>query len=295
MQTTDEAIANLERTISDHRVAPNGRIQAWSMVLGVTTCSDELWKAAAEAARRWETGFSFHMSYDPGDPQEFLARFGERPMTHLRGLGVLGANTVIAHAVHVDDEEISHLASAGCSVAHCPSSALRCSIGITQLGKVPELIDAGVNVSIGIDSSNVWTTADMMRATYLVAALYKDARRDPSLFPAEKAYEMATIGGARSLNAEHEIGSIEVGKKADLVLHDRLRPEWTPLLNVASQLVWSADGRGVHTVFVDGRKVVDNYLVTTIDEIAFYNRAQTAAEAIIAHVGPADHASWPTI
>ena len=109
-----------------------------------------------------------------------------------------------------------------------------------------------------------------MRATYLVAGLCKDARRDPTMFPAEQAYEMATLGGARALLAEHEIGSIEPGKKADLVLHDRDRPEWTPLLNVANQLVWSADGRGVHTVYVDGRKVVDAYRLTTVDELDLY-------------------------
>jgi cytosine/adenosine deaminase-related metal-dependent hydrolase len=157
------------------------------------------------------------------------------------------------------------------------------------------MIAAGINVSIGIDGNNASNYADMMRATYLVAGLYKDARRDASLFSAEKAYEMATLGGARSIMAEDEIGSIEVGKKADLVLHDRLRPEWTPLLNVARQLVWSADGRGVHTVFVDGKKVVDDYRLTTIDEVALYKRAQTAGEAIVARGPFQDRASWPTI
>jgi cytosine/adenosine deaminase-related metal-dependent hydrolase len=294
-QSTSEAIANLERTLSDHRNVAAGRIQAWSMLLGHTTCSDELWRAAAEAARRWETGMNFHMSHGPSDAEGFLASYGERPMTHLAKLGVLARHTVVAHAVHVDDEEISHLAHSGCSVAHCPTAALRCAVGVTKLGKVPEMIAAGINVSIGIDGNNASNYADMMRATHLVAGLYKDARRDPSLFPAEKAYEMATLGGARSIMAEHEIGSIEVGKKADLVLHDRRRPEWTPLLNVANQLVWSADGRGVHTVFVDGKKVVDDYRLTTIDETALYNRAQTAGEAIIARSSLEDRAAWPKI
>jgi cytosine/adenosine deaminase-related metal-dependent hydrolase len=294
-QTTSEAIANLERTLSNHRHVAGGRIQAWSMLLGHTTCSDELWRAAAQSASRWETGMNFHMSHGPSDAQGFLANFSERPMTHLSKLGVLARHTVVAHAVHVDDEEISHLAHSKCSVAHCPGAALRCSIGVTQLGKVPEMVAAGINVSIGTDGNNASNFHDMMRATHLVAGLYKDARRNASMFPAEKAYEMATLGGARSIMAEDEIGSVEVGKKADLVLHDRLRPEWTPLLNVATQLVWSADGRSVHTVFVDGRKVVDNYRLTTIDEVALYKRAQTAGEAIIARSTLQDRASWPTI
>jgi cytosine/adenosine deaminase-related metal-dependent hydrolase len=133
----------------------------------------------------------------------------------------------------------------------------------------------------------------MMRATYLVAGLFKDARRDPQMFPAEIAYEMATLGGARAILADHEIGSLEPGKQADLVLHDRMRPEWTPLLNVANQLVWSADGRGVHTVFVAGRKVVDGYRLTTVDERHLYDRAQRAGEAIVARTGLPDRAKWP--
>src|SRR3546814_6805398 len=89
---------------------------------------------------------------------------------------------------------------------------------------MPEMAQAGVNVTIGIDGNNASNYGDLMRATYLVAGLFKDARRDPTMFPAEQACEMATLGGARALLASDEIGSIEVGKRADLVLHDRDRP-----------------------------------------------------------------------
>jgi cytosine/adenosine deaminase-related metal-dependent hydrolase len=291
-QTTDEAIANLRKVLEDHREVAGGRIQAWSMVVGHTTCSDELWRAARKAADEWETGLNYHMSPAAMDPDGFLAQFGERPIEHLANLDVLGRNNVLVHCIHVDDHEISLLAQHGCSVAHCPTTCLKVAYGVTQIGRIPEMVAAGVNVAIGIDGNNAANYADMMRATYLVAGLFKDARRDAHLFPAEQAYEMATLGGAKAILSEHEIGSIEVGKKADLVLHDRERPEWTPLLNVANQLVWSADGRGVHTVFVDGRKVVDDYRLTTIDEKALYARAQTAGEAIVARSGLPDKAKW---
>jgi cytosine/adenosine deaminase-related metal-dependent hydrolase len=126
-----------------------------------------------------------------------------------------------------------------------------------------------------------------------VAGLFKDGRQDPQMFPAEKAYEMATIGGARTMRLEDEIGSLEVGKKADLVLHDTDRPEWRPLLNVMNQLVWSADGRGVHTVFVDGVRVVDAGRMTTVDEEALYAAAQSAGEAITIRSGLPDKAKYP--
>jgi 5-methylthioadenosine/S-adenosylhomocysteine deaminase len=293
-QTTDEAIANLETTLHDHRHVAGGRIQAWSMIVGHTTCSDTLWRAAKDAADRYDTGLNFHMSPASLDPDGFLAQYGQRPIEHLAELGVLGPNTVLVHCVHVDDNEVKLLAHHRCSVAHCPTTALKVSYGVTQIGKMPEMRAAGVNVAIGTDGNNASNYSDMMRATYLVAGLFKDARRDPTQFPAEVAYEMATLGGARAILSEHEIGSIEPGKQADVVLHDRDRPEWTPLLNVANQLVWSADGRGVHTVYVGGRKIVDAYRLTTVDEHALYRRAQAAGEAIVARTGLPDRAKWPT-
>lgn len=294
-QSTDQAIAHLDDTLRAHRHVAGGRIQAWSMIVGHTTCSDALWTAAKEAADRYETGFNFHMSPAAMDPDGFLAQFGQRPIEHLADLDVLGSNCVLVHCVHVDDNEVHLLGRHRCSVAHCPTTALKVAYGVTQIGKMPEMRAAGVNVVIGTDGNNAANSSDMMRATYLVAGLFKDARRDPSMFPAEVAYEMATIGGARAILAAAEVGSIETGKRADVVLHDRDRPEWTPLLNVANQLVWSADGRGVHTVFVDGRKVVDGYRLTTVDELDLYERAQRAGEAIVARTGLPDRAKWPRV
>jgi 5-methylthioadenosine/S-adenosylhomocysteine deaminase len=292
-QTTEEAIANLRRVLDEHRWVAGGRIQAWSMVVGHTTCSDDLWRAARQAASEWETGLNYHMSPAAMDPEGFLAQHGRRPIEHLAAIGVLGPDNVLVHCVHVDENEVDLLARHGSSVSHCPTTCLKVAYGVTQIGRIPEMLEAGVNVAIGIDGNNAANYADMMRATYLVAGLFKDARRDASVIPAEQAYEMATLGGARAILSEHEIGSLEPGKKADIVLHDRRRPEWTPLLNVANQLVWSADGRGVHTVFVDGQKVVDDYRLTTIDEDKLYDQAQEAAEAIVARSGLPDKAKWP--
>jgi cytosine/adenosine deaminase-related metal-dependent hydrolase len=227
------------------------------------------------------------------DPEGFLAEFGQRPMMHLAELGVLGEDVCITHAVHVDDHEIAAMAETGTSVAHCPTTALKVSYGVTQVGKFPEMVQRGVNVSIGTDGNNASNYSDLMRATYLVAGLFKDARTDPQMFPAEKAFEMATIGGARSMGMQDRIGSLEVGKRADLVLHDTDRPEWRPLHNVANQLVWSADGRGVHTVLVDGKVVVEDGHMTTIDERELWDRAQRAGEAVIARSGLPDRSKWP--
>ena len=292
---TATAIARLEYAMEHYGSIANGRVQAWPIIIGHTCCSDDLWRAAKQMSLDHGTGFSFHMSPAAMDPEGFLASFGQRPMVHLEEIGALGSNVILTHAVYVDDDEVAILARTGTSVSHCPTTALKVSYGVTQIGKFPEMAAAGVNVAIGTDGNNASNYHDLMRATYLVAGLYKDARRDATMFPAETAFAMATRGGARGLQAENEIGSVEVGKKADLVLHDTNRPEWRPLHNVANQLVWSADGRGVHTVFVDGVKVVDDYRCTTIDEDDLLRRAQVAGEGIVRRSGLPDRAKWPTI
>ena len=119
------------------------------------------------------------------------------------------------------------------------------------------MVERGINVSIGTDGNNASNYSDLMRATYLVAGLFKDARTDPQMFPAEMAFEMATLGGAARCCSTTRSARWSPASEADIVLHDTDRPEWRPLLNVVNQLVWSADGRGVHTVLVDGQVVVE--------------------------------------
>ncbi|WP_420451384.1 amidohydrolase family protein [Ilumatobacter sp.] len=293
--TTDQAIERLRSQLDTHRSVADGRLGAWATVVGHTTCSDPLWTAARELADEFDVGMSFHMSPARVDPDGFLAEFGQRPMVHLEELGVLRQDCAITHCVHVDDTEIDIMGAHGLTVAHCPTTALKVSYGVTRTGKMPEMVQRGVNLTIGTDGNNASNYSDMMRATYLVAGLFKDGRADPHMFPAETAFEMATIGGAKAIGLADEIGSIEVAKRADLVLHDTDRPEWRPLLNVMNQLVWSADGRGVHTVLVDGRVVVEDGRVTTIDEDALWAEAQRRGERIVVRSGLPDRAKYPIL
>ncbi len=292
-QRTDEAIAHLEGQLDRYPAGPDDRVGAWSTLVGHTTCSDPLWRAARELATDRGVGMSFHMSPAMLDPDGFIAEFGQRPMVHLDELGILAPDVAMTHCVQVDDREVGIIAQRGAHVVHCPTTALKVSYGVTQVGKMPEMKMAGINLAIGTDGNNASNYSDMMRATYLVAGLFKDARQDPQMFPAEMAYEMATLGGARALQMEEHIGSLDVGKHADVVLHDTERPEWRPLLNVMNQLVWSADGRGVHTVLVGGDVVVEDYRMTTVDESALWADAQSAGEAITVRSGLPDKAKYP--
>ena len=153
----------------------------------------------------------------------------------------------------------------------------------------------GVNIALGSDGSNDSNSHDLHRACFLVAGLFKDARRDPTLFPAEQAFAMATRHGARALLLQDEIGAIMPGRKADFVLHDTDRPEWRPLFNIANQLVWSADGRSVHSVWVDRIRLIDNYRPTMVDEERLLVQVQEAGQAIFARTGLPKLSRWPVI
>ena len=130
--------------------------------------------------------------------------------------------------------------------------------GLTKFGKFPEMVDKGICVSLGADSANGSDHINMLRIMNVVAALYKDMHMKESVLPAETVLEMATIRGAEALLLEKQVGSIEPGKKADLVLFDRDHPEWRPLLNIPNSLVYSVSQRSIETVFVGGRIVLDH-------------------------------------
>ncbi|MGI4744660.1 MAG: amidohydrolase family protein [Janthinobacterium lividum] len=274
---TDEAIAGLEAELDRHPGTDGRLISAWPVLVGHNTCTDALWQAAKSLADAHAAGVSAHMSPVEGDTDWFMAATGRRPIEHLHTLGVLGSNVSLTHAVHVGGNEIELLAQTGTNVIHCPLAALKGGYGATTIGQFPEMAAAGVNLLLGTDGAD---QADLMRAIHLVAGLFKDARRDRGIFPAADALVMATNNGARALGLDNQIGSLDVGRKADLVLHDTDRPEWRPLHDPVRQLVWSADGRGVHSVWIDGRRVIENYRCTTIDEERLYAEAQQAADAI---------------
>jgi len=287
---TDTALRVLESEMARYPGNAGQRLAAWPLLIGHSTNTAALWQGAKELADRYGAGISAHMSPAQADPDWYLANLGKRPIEFLAEIGVLGSNVSLTHMVHVDAAEVALLAETGTNVIHCPGAALKGGYGSTAVGRFPEMAEAGINLLLGTDGSD---QADMMKPIALMAGLFKDARRDAGLFPAHQALEMATVNAAKAMNLSGEIGSLEVGKKADLVLHDTDRPEWRPLTNVLSQLVWSADGRGVHSVWVDGKRVVDNYRCTTIDEEKLYAEAQAAAESITGRSGLPRISAWP--
>ena len=280
-ELTGKAVRVLEQEVARYPADSGEKIAAWPILIGHSTNSDGVWKAAKEIADANKLGVSAHMSPYRTDPGWYLENLGRRPIEHLAEIGVLGDNLCLTHLVHIDDSEAALLAETRTNAIICPFAALKGAFGISALGRYPELAEVGMNIALGTDGYG----SDLMQKMALASGLFKDARQDTKTFPARQALEMATLNGARALQMPDEIGSLVAGRKADFVLHDTDRPEWRPVLNVLQQLVWCADGRSVHSVWVDGVRVVENYRHTLIDEDELYAAAQVASEAIIKRSG----------
>ena len=286
---TDRAIRALEEEIERYPAAEDRRVAAYPILIGHNTNSDAVWQAAKRLADTHGLAVSAHMSPFRSDPDWYLEHTGRRPLEHLAHIGVLGANVALTHLAHIDQQELQLLADSDTSGIFCPMAALKGGFGVSRHGHFPEMTAAGINVALGTDGD----LPDLMQKVPLAAALFKDAREDVRVFPAQQALEMAILGGARVLQLQNQIGSLEAGKKADLVLHDTDRPEWQPVLDPLHQLVWSTDGRSVHSVFVDGVRVVDNYRCTLLDEADIFRRARQASHELLARAAVPKSSAWP--
>ncbi len=290
-ELSKDAIRLLEEEVARFPAHNDARITAWPILIGHSTNTDEVWQAAKSIADDKGLGVSAHMSPYQSDPDWYIDKFGHRPIEHLAEIGVLGDNVCLTHLAYIDDSEQDILADSQTNAVVCPLAALKGAFGISSVGRFPEMAAAGINLMLGSDGFD----SDMLRQAQLVSGLYKDARQDTKLFPAEEILAMLTLNGAAGLGMSDEIGSLEAGKKADLVCHDTDRPEWQPMLNALNQLMWLADGRSVHSVWVDGVRVVDNYRSTMIDEQELYARARASSKAVVERSKLPSLQRWPMI
>jgi 5-methylthioadenosine/S-adenosylhomocysteine deaminase len=274
----------------------DGRLRAWAMPFSPETCSADLLRALKRLADEHRTSLTLHHGSGTKARQDYQARGSASPTQYLEGLGVLGPNVVLAHVLGIDDAEIDAMARTGTTAAMCPVTAAKGARGATELGRLPELLAKGVKVALGCDSPNNSNHLDIVRAMNMAAIQYKDARQDIKLIPAETALELATLTGAQALGLGDEIGSLEPGKKADLVLFDTQRPEWQAIFNPLNNLVYNADGRSIHTVIVDGRVVVDAYRQSFVDEPSLYSKVQEIGERLLARTGVSlPRSRWPVV
>ncbi|WP_370499941.1 amidohydrolase family protein [Mycolicibacterium sp. jd] len=273
----------------------DGRIRCWVNIEGKEPCSLELHVGARALAEDLGVGTTYHLASSIQEAQVSEQRYGRWPISRISDHGGLGPNLVLAHAVAVADDEVALLAQTGTKVAFCPYSSIKLGKGATSpIGRYPEMLAAGVTVGLGTDGVAASGNMNLMRQMPLVAGMFKDARLDAALVGARKALRMATVDGARALNWEHEIGSIEVGKKADFVLWDLDHPDWVPFDDPVVAMVWSASSASVSETWVDGVPVFAERVVATIDEKALRIEARDRARSIVARAGLDSHTPLTT-
>ena len=199
-------------------------------------------------------------------------------MEYLDSLGVLNEHVIAAHCVALTDKDIAIMKRRGVKASHNPVSNLKLASGISP---VPEMLKRGITVSLGTDSPCSNNKADMFEIMKTAAILHKGMTRNPTILPAEQILEMATVEGAKALSWEKEIGSIEVGKKADLAIVNLKKPHLCPLYNEASHLVYAVKASDVETVIINGKTVMESRRLTTLDIEKVMKTAEKAKNRLL--------------
>ncbi len=290
---TDEVL-DRQRAVVE-RWPAGGLVTGWVTLVGHDLASDALLAGAADLARKLGTGMTMHLSPTSSDPERYLARTGRRPVVHLEHLGVLGPHLLLAHGVWLDDEELDLVLESGTAIAYCPWAYLRLGQGVTRAGRHAELVERGGRVALGCDASNAGDVADILRAAAAAAGIARDARIDPERFGAHTAFELATIAGAEAVGMAEQIGSLEPGKQADLVVHRADGWGWSPRGDVGLQLVWGTDGRSVRDVVIAGRPVIRDGRCVTVDAEASWRAAGDAQHDLLRRAGITVPHRWPYV
>ncbi|HXI41792.1 MAG TPA: amidohydrolase family protein [Bryobacteraceae bacterium] len=246
----------------------------------IFTNSDETLKQARALANRYSAPLLIHLSETKRENDETLAKRGQSPTKTLDALGVFSGWTLAAHAVWVDDADLNILRDRRVGVAHCPSSNMKLASGGAPVTK---MLTLGIAVGLGTDGpagSN--NDLNLFEEMDLASKLQKLVTSDPQALPARQALEMATIGGARALGLDQQIGSLESGKRADLITVRLDRPNAVPLYDVYSQIVYALKGSDVQDVMVNGRLVVRDAKPLTIDQMQVLAKAQEFGRKVAA-------------
>lgn len=262
--------------------AGEGRLRYAFAPRFVLSCSDRLLAEVGPMAKALGARLHTHASENADECRAVRRRFGRDNVAVLADLGLAGPDAALAHLVHPDADEIARLAAAGATVVHCPGSNLKLGSGIAP---IPELLAAGVPVAIGADGAPCNDSLDAFLELRLAALLHRP-RCGPGVLSAMRVLELATLGGARALGLEGELGSIEVGKRADLVLLDLDRVHALPEGgDVYGRIVYAAGRGDVAAVWIDGRPVLRDGRLTTLDEERVVREAPGEARRVATRAG----------
>ncbi|MGC1200342.1 MAG: amidohydrolase [Candidatus Acidiferrales bacterium] len=249
----------------------------------IYTCSEKTLQDSAALARRNHAPILIHIAEAPFELEQSRAKTGLTPVAYLARAGVLGPDVTGAHCIWVNQADIATLAHFGVGCSYNPSSNMKTAAGVAP---VVEMLAGGVAVGVATDGAASNNNQDMFEEMDLAAKLQKVSRMDPRALPAEQVVEMATITGARALHLDKQIGSLEIGKKADLIVVDTTAPHATPMYDVYSELVYALKASDVRTVIIAGRPGMEDRRMLTLDEPEILRKAEEYKVKIAASLAP---------
>jgi 5-methylthioadenosine/S-adenosylhomocysteine deaminase len=241
----------------------DGRISTMVSPHAVYTCSPEFIKTCIGLAEKYDVGIHIHMSETAKEVSDCIKQYGKTPVAHLQSLGVFELPTLAAHCVHVTKEDMDIMAKHGVHAVHCPSSNMKLASGFAP---VDEMLSKGINVSLGTDGASSNNNLSIWKEMSLASLIAKGYTGNARALPAKTAVESATLRGAKALGLEKSIGSLEAGKKADIQLINTEGLHYYPKEDPLVHMVYSGYSSDVNTVFINGRLVMDDRRLLTIDE-----------------------------
>lgn len=257
----------------------DGRVRASLGPHSEYSCSPEFLAKVAKAAEENGVGVHMHLAESKEFSAEVRKKHGLTPVRLMDKVGILGPKTIVAHCIHIDAEEVRLLAQRQVKVSHNPVSNMKIALGVAP---IISMLHAGVTVGVGTDGAASNNNLDLLKDIKFASYLQKLYADDPTVLPAKELLKMATINGARALGLEDEIGSLEKGKLADIILLDLTRPHLRPLHDPYATVAYSAIGSDVDTVIVDGRLIMEERSIKTFDAPDVAENASARAAALAA-------------
>ena len=256
----------------------DGRIKVMVAPHAPYTCSPNFLKETISLAKELNTGIHIHLSETKKEVEDSFKAHGKSPIKHVHDLGLFDLPTIAAHCVHLDNEDIDIIKEKGVFPVNNPGSNLKLASGFAPIDK---MIKRGIPVALGTDGSSSNNNLNMFEEINLAALINKAVNLDAISIPAKTSLEMATINGAKALLWDKEIGSIEVGKKADMILIDIDKPHLYPHHNYISSMAYSVQASDVDTVIVDGNIVMEKREIKVLDVEKIKYNAEKAAKDLI--------------
>jgi len=291
VEEKDECLDETAEMLTRWHGKADGRIQVWYGLRSLGAVTPSLFKEVARLADEHDTRMTMHLGEVEDDVRYVRNEYDMGLTEFAEEQCLLGPDMVFAHGVHLSDKDLDRLAKTKTNISHCPASNTKLASGFAR---VPEMLERGIPVSLGCDGGPSNNTYDMVREMRLAALVHKAVVDDPLVMSAEDVIEIATLGGAVAMGIEDKVGSLEEDKLADIILVDMDSLSLTPSVNPVSNLVYSGCGTNVDTVLVNGRILMQDKELLTLDEEAVKQKARRRAVDLMERAEITVEPKWPT-